>query len=85
MSEFVRYIDKTREYYRNAGYKTDYAWEHNDECALAPMKKPLKDSRIGLVSTASMVRLDDQGEPLAFAPLLKNMAGERGLAHATFT
>ncbi len=27
----VRYIDKTRDYYRNEGYDTPYRWAHFDE------------------------------------------------------
>ena len=64
MSEFVRYIDKTRDYYRTQGYTRDYAWADNDECALTPLAKPLSDARIGLVSTAAMVTLNESGEPL---------------------
>ena len=64
MSEYVRYIDKTRDYYRSAGYSKDYAWAANDECALSPLDKPLNEARIGLVSTASMVTLDDNGVAL---------------------
>lgn len=64
MSEFVRYIDKTRDYYRTQGYTKDYAWAANEECALATLGKPLSEARIGLVSTAAMVTLDDDGEAL---------------------
>ena len=64
MTEHVQYIDKTRAYYRRAGYTQDYGWANNDGCALTPLPKPLKDCRVGLVSTASLVRISDQGEAL---------------------
>ncbi len=63
MTEHVRYIDKTRAYYRDAGYTQDYAWAENDACAFTPLTKPLAECRIGLVSTAAMVRLGENGQP----------------------
>ena len=62
--DHVEYIDKTQTYYRSQGYTRDYAWAENDTCAFTPLAKPLRESRIGLVSTASLVRLDDAGDPL---------------------
>ena len=62
--EHVEYIDKTSTYYRSQGYTRDYAWAENDTCALTPLGKPLSEARIGLVSTASIVRLDEAGEAL---------------------
>ena len=64
MIEHVRYIDKTRDYYRDAGYTQDYAWADNDECAFTALTKSLAECRFGLVSTASMVRLGADGQPL---------------------
>lgn len=64
MSDYVRYIDKTRDYYRAAGYKHDYAWESNDACAIAPVVPELSGAKIGLVTTASMVRLGEDGVDL---------------------
>ena len=70
MTEFVPYIEKTRAYYRAAGYTKDYEYARNDSCALAPFTKPLARARIGLVSTASLIRLDDEGQPLDVARML---------------
>jgi D-proline reductase (dithiol) PrdB len=64
MTEHVRYIDKTRAYYRKAGYTQDYAYADHDDCAFAPFTKALAVARIGLVGTASMVRLGEGGVPL---------------------
>lgn len=60
----VRYIDKTREYYRKAGYIRDYRWAHFEEAPFAPLRKPVAQSRVMLVSTASLVMLDEQGQPV---------------------
>lgn len=70
MSKHVRYIDKTRAYYRNEGYTQEYGWAKNDDCAFSPLTKPLADCRIGLVSTASMVTLDEGGQPLEASRLM---------------
>ena len=64
MTDHVKYIDKTRDYYRKAGYSRDYAWAQNDTCAFTPFSKPLSETRIGLVSTAAMVTLGPDGEDL---------------------
>ena len=61
--EHVRYIDKTRDYYRAQGYTKDYGWATNDEAPFTPLRKPVAEARIGLVSTVSIVRLDEAGEP----------------------
>ena len=70
MIEHVQYIEKTSVYYRNEGYSRDYAWADHDECAFTPLSKPLSDSRIGLVTTASMVTLSETGEPLETARIM---------------
>jgi hypothetical protein len=50
----VRYIDKTREYYRAEGYAAPYRWAHFDDIPFAPLAKPLADCRVGLVTTSEM-------------------------------
>ena len=62
--DHVEYIDKTQTYYRSQGYTRDYAWAENDTCAFTPLAKPLREARICWVSTASLVLLDDVGDPL---------------------
>ena len=64
MTEHVKYINKTQDYYRSIGYSQDYQWARNEACALTPLTKPLSECRIGLVSTAAMVTLDEKGEAL---------------------
>lgn len=53
MTETVRYIDRTRAYYRALGYPSDYVWSRFDEVPFARLSRPLSQARIGLVTTAS--------------------------------
>lgn len=68
--EFVPYIDKTRDYYRREGYARDYRWAHNTDGPFTPLAKPLARCRVMLVSTASVVRLDDAGQPMESLPII---------------
>ena len=51
---YVRYIDKTREYYRTQGYDKPYKWAHFEEAPFTSITKPLAKSRIALVSTGEV-------------------------------
>lgn len=53
---FVSYIDKSREYYLARGYGNPYRWAHNEDAPFAPLAKPLSQSRVALVTTASLTR-----------------------------
>jgi hypothetical protein len=53
MTETVRYMDRTRDYYRALGYPSDYVWSRFDTVPFAPLTKPLSEATIGLVTTAS--------------------------------
>lgn len=53
---FVSYIDKSREYYLARGHRNPYRWAHHDGAPLAPLAKPLSQSRVALVTTASLTR-----------------------------
>ena len=60
MSEYVRYIDKTREYYLSQGYEKSYQWAHFDSAPFTTLSKPLAQSRATIISTSSITyRLDD--------------------------
>jgi len=50
----VRYIDKTRDYYRSQGYDKPYRWAHFDDAPFAPLRKPLAESRLALISTSEI-------------------------------
>jgi D-proline reductase (dithiol) PrdB len=59
---YVRYIDKTREYYLRLGYEKPYRWAHFDDAPFTPLKKPLAESRLALISTSEVAQhsADDQ-------------------------
>ncbi len=50
---FVSYIDKSREYYLERGFGNPYRWSHFDEAPFVRLSKPLSESRVGLVTTAT--------------------------------
>ena len=49
----IPYLERIGTYYRTLGYGAPYRWAHYAEVPFAPLKKPLADSRIGLITTAS--------------------------------
>jgi hypothetical protein len=61
--DYVRYIDKTRDYYRGAGYAEPYRWAHHDTIPWAPLARPLAECRVGLVTSAEMVLRDAPPPP----------------------
>jgi glycine/sarcosine/betaine reductase selenoprotein B len=56
----VRYIDKTREYYASEGYTTPYRWARFDTVPFRRLRRPLRECRVGLVSTSELAV---RGEP----------------------
>jgi hypothetical protein len=67
----VRYIDKTQGYYRRLGYPKPYKYARFDTAPFEPLRKPLEECRVGLVATAGVTLLGDDGRP---APM--KMLGE---------
>jgi D-proline reductase (dithiol) PrdB len=49
----VGYMERTRLYYRALGYETDYVWSTFDDVPFTKLKKPLIESKITLITTAS--------------------------------
>ncbi len=49
----VKYMKRTRDYYRAHGYERDYEWAHFDDVPFAPLDKPLSECTVGLVTTAN--------------------------------
>lgn len=49
----VRYMERTRHYYRALGYANDYKWATFDDVPFASLAKPLSALRIALITTAS--------------------------------
>jgi D-proline reductase (dithiol) PrdB len=59
----IPYMQRTRDYYLALGYGNPYRWAHYAEVPFAPLRKPLAECRIALVTTASRYQPDkgDQG------------------------
>jgi len=57
---FVSYIDRSREYYAAQGYSQPYAWAYHHDTPFTPLKKPLSECRVGLVTTAG--KMDAEAE-----------------------
>jgi D-proline reductase (dithiol) PrdB len=49
----IRYMARTRDYYAAIGYTTPYRWAHYIEAPLQPLRKPLAQSRITIITTAA--------------------------------
>jgi hypothetical protein len=57
---YVSYIDRSREYYAAQGYSQPYSWATHDDAPFTPLKKPLSECRVGLVTTAG--KMDPEAE-----------------------
>lgn len=57
----VEYIPKTHGYYRRLGYPIPYKYARFGTTPFAPLRKPLDRCRIGLVATAGVTLLGDDG------------------------
>lgn len=55
----VSYIDKSREYYAAHGYEHPYRWASNRDAPLTTLARPLREARVGVVTTTF---------PVGFAP-----------------
>ncbi len=49
----IPYMARTREYYAAIGYTTPYRWAHYVEAPFQPLRKPLAQCRIAIVTTAA--------------------------------
>ncbi len=61
--EPIPYVERSRSYYLAQGYDNPYNWAQHDDVPFAPLKKPLSQTRLGLVTTAAPFQpeLADQG------------------------
>ncbi|MEA3133226.1 MAG: hypothetical protein QOG17_1072 [Gammaproteobacteria bacterium] len=59
----IPYMARTREYYQAIGYATPYRWAHYVDAPFQPLRKPLSQSRVTIVTTAAPFdpAKDDQG------------------------
>lgn len=60
--DYVRYIDKTREYYLAEGYAKPYQWAHFEQIPFALLRKPLSQCRIGLATTSDIAVRSESGD-----------------------
>ena len=65
---FVSYLDKSRDYYSAQGYTVPYKWAYHREVPFTPMKNPLPESRLGVLTTAFFL----EGEEPKGLPNFKN-------------
>jgi hypothetical protein len=49
----IPYMQRTRDYYAAIGYTTRYRWAHYVEAPFQPLKKPLSQSRVTIITTAA--------------------------------
>jgi D-proline reductase (dithiol) PrdB len=49
---FVSYIDKSRDYYAAHGYDQPYRWAAFDSVPFTPLKKPLAECNVAVVTTS---------------------------------
>ena len=60
---FVDYIERTRAFYLASGFNNPYEWAHFRDVPFARLRKPLAESRAGIVTSAAPFQPDkgDQG------------------------
>jgi glycine/betaine/sarcosine/D-proline reductase family selenoprotein B len=49
----IPYMQRTREYYQAIGYTTPYRWAHYLDAPFQPLRKPLDQARVAIVTTAA--------------------------------
>lgn len=54
----IPYMQRTRDYYLALGYDNPYRWAKHDEVPFEPLRKPLAQSRLALITTAAPFRSD---------------------------
>jgi len=57
----IEYMRRTRDYYLALGYDNPYRWAHYVDAPFQPMKKPLSESTLALITTAAPYQ-PDKGE-----------------------
>jgi hypothetical protein len=49
----IPYMQRTRDYYVALGYANPYRWAHFVDVPFAPLRRPLHEARVGLITTAA--------------------------------
>jgi hypothetical protein len=49
----IPYMQRTRDYYTAIGYTTPYRWAHHTDAPFTPLRKPLREARVAIVTTAA--------------------------------
>ncbi len=64
----IPYMHRTRDYYASLGFATPYRWAHYVDAPFQPLIKPLKTSRLALITTAAPYQpgKGDQGPGAAY-------------------
>lgn len=64
----IPYMARTRAYYIAIGYTTPYRWAHHLAAPFTPLRKPLSQSKVTLITTAAPYQPDkgDQGPGAAY-------------------
>ncbi|MBR1125024.1 glycine reductase [Bradyrhizobium lablabi] len=64
----IGYMQRTRDYYEAIGYETPYRWAHYTTAPFQPLKKPLNEARVAIITTAAPydAAKGDQGPGAAY-------------------
>src|ERR1700746_3099221 len=64
----IPYMQRISTYYQGLGYGAPYRWAHYPEVPFAPLRRPLAQSRVALITTAAPHRPEagDQGPGAAY-------------------
>jgi D-proline reductase (dithiol) PrdB len=56
----IRYMERTRRYYRALGYEKAYEWAKFEDVPFSRLDKPLGRTRVALITTASPPKLENR-------------------------
>ena len=64
----IPYMQRTRDYYLRLGYDNPYKWAHFVDVPFAPLRAPLAEARVALITTAAPFQpgAGDQGPGAAY-------------------
>ncbi len=82
----IQYMQRTRDYYLALGYDNPYRWAQYVDVPFTPLKKPLAQSRLGLITTAAPYQPEkgDQGPGAPYnsaAKFFKVYSGDSAVDH----